>query len=163
MTLPHQEKTHIQHFFEGLQSIDVISYKSTFYLNLITHGFVVLSFVEISPVVQEKKVMIISPLNELWPLIWTNLNSLYPIMYFVKFGWNRSSGSGEEYFKCVTVLLLFCLLSPCKGARPFVWTNLNTRHQQIHCATLFGIFPAVLEKKMNAYANDANSNDDGKC
>ena len=31
-----------------------------------------------------------------WPFIWTNLNTLYPKMLCVKFGWSWSSGSGEE-------------------------------------------------------------------
>ena len=31
-----------------------------------------------------------------WPFIWTNLNSLYPRMLFAKFGWNWTSGSGEN-------------------------------------------------------------------
>ena len=34
-----------------------------------------------------------------WPFIWTNLNSLYPKMHCVKFGWKKPSGSGEEVKK----------------------------------------------------------------
>ena len=63
-------------------------------------------------------------------------------MYCVKFGWNRSRGSGEEYFKFVNVLLLFSLISPYKGTRAFVWTNLNSRHQKMHCANFVRNFPS---------------------
>ena len=39
---------------------------------------------------------IISPLGRAWPFIWTNLNPLHPGILCAKFGWNWSSGSGEE-------------------------------------------------------------------
>ena len=40
--------------------------------------------------------IIISPWRRVGPFIWINLNSLHPRMLFVKFGWNWSSGSGED-------------------------------------------------------------------
>ena len=72
-----------------------------------SHECSVPSLDEIGPAVLEKKIfkfrqyvfaffVIISPWKRAWPLIWTNLNSLYPKMICVKFGWNWLSGSGEE-------------------------------------------------------------------
>ena len=40
--------------------------------------------------------LIISPLDRVWPFVWTNLNLLHPVMLCAKFGWNRSSGSWQE-------------------------------------------------------------------
>ena len=39
---------------------------------------------------------IISPYKRAWSFIWTKLNSLNPRILCAKFGWNWSSGSGEE-------------------------------------------------------------------
>jgi hypothetical protein len=39
---------------------------------------------------------IISPWRKAIPFIWTNLKALSPRMICAKFGWNWSSGSGEE-------------------------------------------------------------------
>ena len=65
--------------------------------------------VEIRPVVLEKKIfkmssmyfsyfLIISPWEKAGPLIWTNLNPLYPKMLCAMFGWNWHSGSEKEDF-----------------------------------------------------------------
>ena len=40
--------------------------------------------------------VIISPWKKAGPFIWKNLNPLYPKLLYAKFGWNWSSGSGEE-------------------------------------------------------------------
>ena len=40
--------------------------------------------------------VIISPLKKRGPFICTNLNPLYPIMHYAKFGWNWISCSGED-------------------------------------------------------------------
>ena len=40
--------------------------------------------------------IIISPWKRVWPFIETNLNLLHPTRLCVKFGWNWSSGRGEE-------------------------------------------------------------------
>ena len=67
--------------------------------NLLHPKCFVPSFVEIGPVVLEKKIFkscqfifiiskIISPLGRAWPFIWPNLNSLYPGLLCAKFGWN---------------------------------------------------------------------------
>ena len=74
-----------------------------------TQGCFVPSLVEIGPVVLEKKIfkfrqcicticVIISPWKRTEPFIWTNLNPLHPRMLCAKFGWNWTSGSGEEDF-----------------------------------------------------------------
>ena len=41
-------------------------------------------------------IVIISPWKKMGPFIWTNLNPNHPRMLCTKFGWNWSSGSGEE-------------------------------------------------------------------
>ena len=40
--------------------------------------------------------VIISTWKKAWSFIWKNLNPLHPRMLCTKFGWNWSSGSGEE-------------------------------------------------------------------
>ena len=45
-----------------------------------------------------RSLVIISSWKRTGPFIWTNLNPLYPRMYFAKFFWNWSNGSGEEIF-----------------------------------------------------------------
>ena len=39
------------------------------------------------------------PWKNAWPLIWTNLNSLYPRILCAMFGWNWQGGSGEDFQK----------------------------------------------------------------
>jgi hypothetical protein len=50
--------------------------------------------------------VIISPLKETWPFIWTNLNSLHPRIIIIKFDWIWHSGSIEEEFQRFTVYFL---------------------------------------------------------
>ena len=62
--------------------------------------------VEIGSVVLVKKIFkfrqyifaisLLSPVRKAGPLVWTNLNSLYPRMLCAKYCWNWPSGSGEE-------------------------------------------------------------------
>ena len=67
--------------------------------------------------------VIISPLKNAWPFIWTNLNLLHPRMLYANFGWNWPSGSGEEDFQVLSMYFLyFSFLSPleqtCESPSP---------------------------------------------
>ena len=64
-----------------------------------------------------------------------NLNPPHPRMLCAKFGWNWSSGSGEEDFLISSIYfsLFHNYLSLEKGG-PFIWTNLNPLHPRILCA-----------------------------
>ena len=55
--------------------------------------------------------VIISPWNRAEP-IWTNLNPLYPRMYRAKFGWNWTSGSGEEDFLILSIYFRYFVIVP---------------------------------------------------
>ena len=62
--------------------------------------------------------VIISPFKRAGPFIWTKLNPLHPGMICAKFGWNRPSGSGEEFFFIfVNVVSLFHNYLPLEKAR----------------------------------------------
>ena len=67
-----------------------------------TEGWLVQSWVEIGRFCQfilfAIQLVIISPWKMAWPFIYRNLNPLHPIILCVKFGLNRPSCSGEEYF-----------------------------------------------------------------
>ena len=82
--------------------------------------------------------LIISPWLRVWPLIWTNLNPLQPTTDALCQIWlNWPIGSGEEYFKMlsINVILLFPL---GKSLGPsFEWINLNSLHPRMFC-TKFG-------------------------
>ena len=75
------------------------------------------SLIEIGPVEADFYILlmyfcffvIISPCKRVWSLICINLNSLYPRMNCVKFGWNWPSGSGGKIFEfrqCIFAILL---------------------------------------------------------
>ena len=56
-----------------------------------------------------------------------------------KFGWNWSSGSGEDDFK-ISMSMYFCyfiILSPWKKEWPLIWTYLNSLHLRLLCV-MFG-------------------------
>ena len=56
-------------------------------------------------------------------------------MFCAKFSWNWPSGSGEEDFLISSMFFrYFVIISPWKRAWPFIWTNLNPLHPEIHCA-----------------------------
>ena len=79
--------------------------------------------------------LIISPWKRVEPFIWTNLNPLHPRMLCAKFGWNWLSGSREEDFQISSMYFnYFVIISPCKRAVPFIWTNLNPLHPRMLCA-----------------------------
>jgi hypothetical protein len=63
--------------------------------------------------------VIISPLKEIWPFIWTNSNSLHPRITCIKFDWIWPAGSGQKRKKkCIFTL---SLLSPLrKGLPPLI-------------------------------------------
>ena len=78
--------------------------------------------------------VIISILKIVWPFIWTNLNPLNPWMVCAKFSWNWPSNSGEEGFKILSMYFChFAIISPWKGAWPFIWTNLNLLYPRMFC------------------------------
>ena len=93
--------------------------------------------------------LVISPWKSVGLFIWTNLNPRHPKMLCAKFGWNWSSGSGEEDFLISSVYFhYFVIISPWTRVRPFIWTKLNRLHPTMHCASLVEIGPVVLEKKI---------------
>ena len=70
-----------------------------------------------------------------WFSIWRNLDPLHPRILCAKFGWNWSSGSGEEDFLISSMYFHnFVIISPWKRAGPFNWTNLNPLHPRMLCA-----------------------------
>ena len=76
--------------------------------------------------------VIISPWKRARTFILSNLNPLHPRIIHAKFGWNWTSGSGEEDFKNLFMYLSnFEIISPWKIAGPFLWTNLNPLHPRI--------------------------------
>ena len=108
-----------------------------------TQGYYVTSLVEIGQVVVlEKKflkvvndflyVAIISPLKKnAWPFIRTNLNSLYPRILCVMFGWNWPRGSGEDFEKLSIFFLIFAIISPYIKGKSFIWKKLNPFNQRM--------------------------------
>ena len=106
----------------------------------IKQGCIVLSLVEIGPVVLDKKIFFnflnvfshfrnYLPLEKGGAIIWRNLNPLHPKMHCAKFGWNWPSGSEEEeIFNFVNVFSLFRNLEK-SGA--LIWTNLNPLYQRM--------------------------------
>ena len=55
---------------------------------------------------------IISSWKRAGSFLWTNLNPLHPRMHWAKFGWNRTSGSTEDFFNFVNVISRFCNYLP---------------------------------------------------
>ena len=95
-------------------TLDFNVFECPFHKDILT----VPSLVEIGQVFLKKKIFksrqciflyvaIISPWKNAWPLIWTNLNSLYPKILCVMFGWNWPSGS-----KVVNIFSIFAIISP---------------------------------------------------
>ena len=69
------------------------------------------------------------------PIIWTNLNPIHPRMLCGKFGWNWSSGFGEDDISNSSMYFrYFIIISPWKRVGPFIWTNLNPLHPRMLCA-----------------------------
>ena len=78
---------------------------------------------------------IISPWKKEGAFIWINLNPLNPRILYAKFGWNWSSGSGEEdFFNLSTYFRNFAIISSLKKEGPFIWMNLNSLHPKMICA-----------------------------
>ena len=106
-------------------------------LNPFTQGCIVPNLVRIDTVVLEKILkfcqcildfLYLSTLgNKVEPFIWTNLNPLYPRILCAKFGWNWSSGSGEEGFWISLMYYhYFLIISPLEiGWSPSL-ENLNS-------------------------------------
>ena len=98
--------------------------------------------------------IIISPWKRVGPLLWTNLNPLYPRMLCAKFGWNWLSGSGEEDFlNFVNLFLLFLNYLPLEkgGGGPSFEQTWIPFTQGCFVPTLVEIGPVVLEKKTFKY------------
>ena len=110
-----------------------------------TQRYIVPKLDEIGPVVLEKKILNFVnifllfrnylPLENGGPFIWINLNPLHLRMLCAKFGWNWSSGSGEEDFKFSSMYFCyFLIIPPWKRAGPFIKTKLNPLHPRMLCA-----------------------------
>ena len=97
--------------------------------------------------------------EDMWPCIWTNLNSVHPRMLCAKFGWNWTIGSGEDFFLSFQCNFTISQLSPLwEKAWPFIWTNLNPLNprmlpftQECFIASLVEIDPVVLEKIFKSF------------
>jgi len=109
------------------------------------------------PVVHEKKIYQNFPyFAPYWapkgtsPFIWTTLNPHPPSMFLVKFGWNCPSGSWEEDFLSISILLCKSL-SPWGGAmhnpRDFIWSSISLP-QGCSMLNINAFRPVVHEKKI---------------
>ena len=79
----------------------------------------------------------IFPLKRTWPFIWKKLESSWPIdavcqlwLKLTKLFWKRG------FFKVITLLYHFPIISPLGRAWPFIWTNLQSLQQRILCAKM---------------------------
>ena len=82
-----------------------------------------------------------------WPLIWTNLNSLYPRILCVMFSWNWSSSSGENFQK-LSIFFHFCYYLPLeKGQGPSFERNWIPLTERCSVPSLVEIGPVALENK----------------
>ena len=76
------------------------------------------------------------PLEKAWPFIWTNLYTFHPRMLCTKFSWYWPSGYGEEkIWISSNHFRYFVIIFPWKRVSPFIWTNLNSLHPRMLCAT----------------------------
>ena len=80
----------------------------------------------------------------------TNLNSFYPRMLCVKFGWNWPSAQfWRRILNFVNIFSIFCYyLAPGKRVWPIFWSNWNPFHPRMPCTNLVEISQVVLEKEM---------------
>ena len=86
----------------------------------------------------------ISPFERAWSFIWTNLNSLHPMVLCTQFGWNKPSGSEEKILKILLMYFPnFVIISPWKRVGSFIWTNLNLLYQRMLCAKFDWNWPSV--------------------
>jgi hypothetical protein len=92
--------------------------------------------------------VIISPLKRTWPFIWTYLNSLHPRIICTKFDSVWPTGSGVDFSKFSVHFQSFAIISPWRGAIPFLWINLNPLHPKMILPSLVKIGPMVLEKRI---------------
>ena len=99
--------------------------------------------------IKRRRKNVINFMRVYWFFIWTNLNPLHPRMLCANFGWNWTSGSGEEDFKISSMYFCyFIIISPWKRAGPFIWTNLKPLHPRMLCAKFGYNRSVVLEKKI---------------
>ena len=98
------------------------------------------NLVKIGPVVQEKifkffQCIFAVSWKKVGSFIWTNLNPRHPRRHCVKFGWNWSSGSREDFW-ISSVYFRYCLIiSSLNRAGPFI----NPLH---HCVKLGWNWPS---------------------
>ena len=90
--------------------------------------------------------VIISPWKRTGHLIGINLKPLYQRLHCAKFGWNWSSGSGEDFLISSMYFCYFVIISPWKSAGPFIRRKLNPLHPRMLCDK-FEIGKVFLEKK----------------
>ena len=123
-----------------LYYIFLFSYSRLFICTNVTplQGCIMLSLVEIGPVVLEKIFCIssmyfryfvfISRWKKAGPLSWTNLNYIHSRI----FNCNWPSASGEEKFKISSMhFQFFVIISLWKRMRDFIWTKLNPLHPKM--------------------------------
>ena len=127
---------------------------------LFTQGCFVPSWVEIGPVVLEKRILFISsmyfryfcnylPLEKgkgpSFEQTWISFTQGCFVPSLVEIGqvvlWKRIFFLSSKYFR------YFCNYFRLEKGGPFIWTNLNPLHQRMLCANLDKIGPVVLEKK----------------
>ena len=116
--------------------------------------------VKIYPLVQEKKIfeefhMLLhvqsslpcnSAINAHWGSIWTNLVHLQSRTLTMKFGWNLSTGSGEEDFWRVLYVSMFQVVSPVaqpaiKAHMGSIWTKfVHHQHRTLNIKCGWNLF-----------------------
>ena len=111
---------------------------------LLTQRCFVPSLIEICPVILRRRFLkfanAFSPFRNYLPLEkgralhLKNLNSLHSRMICATFGWNWSSGFGEDDFSNSSLYFHnFVTIYPWKRAEPFFETNLNSLYPKMHC------------------------------
>ena len=130
----------------------ISTYLNPLYLSILC----VASVVEIGQVVSSNRFLKVfnvfslcgSPWKNALSLNWTNYNSLYPRKLCVMFGWNWTSGSGEDFQK----LSICCYYPPLeKDQGPSFEGNLIPLTQGCSVPSLVEICPVVLEKTSSMY------------
>ena len=75
---------------------------------------------------------VISPWKNMWPFICTNLNTLYPRIFCVMFGWFW----WRRFLKVISIFSLCCYFP-----LTFIWRKLNPLYQRMFCAKFGWIWP----------------------
>ena len=93
--------------------------------------------------------VIFSPRKKAGPFIWTNLNLLHPKMHYANFGWNWSSGFGEDDFYISSMYFrYFVIISPWKKVRLSSEPTWVLITQECVVLRLVEIGPVALERNI---------------